>query len=102
MRTSVSGFIAGCLAGGFLTVWSTGSNSSSDIGETAPHVVVCQPGDVWCQVLASATATRACRIMPGRQLAYGRPFTNGEIHADLVARGLLQMGQWLEGEDCEQ
>lgn len=99
MGTPVTGFLAGCLAGGIATICGTGSGG--DVGEHAPHVVVCQAGDALCQMLASATATRVCRIMPSGRTAYGRPWANGEIHADLTARGLLRSGEWLEGEDCE-
>lgn len=99
MGTTVTGFMVGCLAGGIVTICGTGSGG--DIGDRPPHVVVCHPGDVLCQVFASATATRACQIMPSRRIAYGRPWASGEIQADLAERGLIASGEWLEGEDCE-
>lgn len=91
-------FLAGCLAGGVVALCGDGG----DIGERPPHAVVCRPGDVWCMAVASATATRTCRLMPSGLVVYARPAANGEIWRDLEGRGLLDVGEWLEGEDCDQ
>ena len=40
--------------------------------------------------------------MPSGLVVYARPAANGEIWRDLEGRGLLDVGEWLEGEDCDQ
>lgn len=92
------GFVAGCMAGAVLSLSACGG----EVGQAdALGVAVCASRDQACQTQAAATAARSCLVMPVGWVIYMGDLNDAQLRHELQRAGLWEVGNWIEGEDCE-
>lgn len=66
-----------------------------------PLATVCRASDAACQRAAAAAHDRACWVMPAGVLVYMGSISDALLRQELVRLGMWEVGDWIEGEDCE-
>lgn len=99
MGTAVTWRVLGCMAVVLLSV--VGCGGGQDDQAEALGVVVCTSRDLACQTQAAATAARSCLVMPTSWIVYMGDLNDAQLRHELQRAGVWEVGNWIEGEDCE-